>query len=101
MVAPKRSACSRNLRHQLRALDAIGEAGVVLDVGGDHELAHRHVAGDDERLEVGARGVDGGGEAGRAGADDHDLRAMPASVVGRRRGCPSSGGTVVVMRRQV
>ena len=54
-VAPKRVRLLAELLHQLRPLDAVGEAGVVLDVRGDHELAHRHVAGDDERLEVGAR----------------------------------------------
>src|SRR5690606_2205441 len=47
--------------------------------------AHRHVACDDERLQVSPAGVDGGGQAGRAGADDDDLAATgigPAPVGG-------------------
>ena len=61
------------LLHQLRALNALGEAGVVLDLGGDGELAAGLRAVDDERVEFGARRVDGGGQARRAGADDDDL----------------------------
>jgi hypothetical protein len=74
---PKRSAWARNFCHQLRALDAVGEARVVLDVAGEHQLAARRGAGDDDRLEVGARRVDRGGQAGRAGADDEHLTDRP------------------------
>ena len=45
------------LHHELGAHDALGEAGVVLDVGGEHQLAAgslRRLAFDDERREVGA-----------------------------------------------
>jgi hypothetical protein len=45
--------------HHLGPEDPLGEAGIVVDVGGQHELAARHVGGvaapasfDDERLEV-------------------------------------------------
>ena len=55
---------------ELGALDAFGPAGKVLDQRGDGELAAGLVAFEDERLEVGAGGVDGGGEAGAAGAED-------------------------------
>ncbi len=55
---------------ELGALDALGPAGEVFDQRGDGELAAGLVALEDERLEVGARGVDGGGEAGAAGAED-------------------------------
>ncbi len=51
-------------------LDALGPAGEVFDEGGDGELTAGLVAFEDERLEVGAGGVDGGGEAGAAGAQD-------------------------------
>ena len=47
--------------------------GIVLDVGGDGELAARLDALDQDRLQHGARGIDGGGVAGGAGADDDDL----------------------------
>ena len=55
---------------ELGALDAVGPAGEVFDKGGDGELAAGLVAFEDERLEVGARGVDGGGQPGAAGAQD-------------------------------
>ena len=42
------------LRHELGAEDAVGEAGVVLDVGREHELAAGADAFDDERMQVGA-----------------------------------------------
>ena len=69
--APNRSACLRSVVHQVGAHDAVGEAGEVLDVGGVHQRA----AGGDRALEhqrrqVGARGVDRGGVARRARADD-------------------------------
>ena len=54
------------LRHELGAHDPVGEAGVVLDVGREHELAAGADALDDERVQVGARGVDRGGQPGRA-----------------------------------
>ncbi len=69
--------------HQLRAVDALREARVVLDLAGEHQLAAGRGAREHDGLEVGARGVDGGGEPGRPGADDQDLgpRCGP-----RRRG---------------
>ena len=68
--------------HQLRALDAVGEARVVLDVAGQHQLAAGRRARQDDRLEVGPRGVDGRGQAGRPGADDDDLGVDPALAAG-------------------
>ena len=64
--------------HQLGTVDALGEAGEVLDLGGGRELAARGDAAGQEALEhqraqVGAGGVDGRGVPGRAGADDDDL----------------------------
>jgi hypothetical protein len=55
---------------ELGTLDAIGPAGEVFDQGGDGELAAGLVALEDEGLEVGAGGVDGGGEASAAGAEN-------------------------------
>ncbi len=55
------------------ALDAIGPAGEVFDEGGDGKLATGLVAFKDEWLEVGAGGVDGGGKAGAAGAEDDEV----------------------------
>ena len=59
--------------HQLGAENTRRESGVVLDVGGDGELAARLRALDDERLEIRARGVERGGESGRTRAENHDL----------------------------
>ena len=83
MRVPKRSACSRNFCHQLRTLDALREARVVLDVAGDHQLAAGRVAADHDRLEVGPRRVDRGGQPGRPAADD-DHVAVVAAAVGLR-----------------
>src|SRR6266581_4288973 len=71
LVAPRSGA--RGTLHELRALDAFRETGIVLDVGRDHELTARDGAGDDERLEVRPRRIDGGGQARGARADDDDI----------------------------
>ena len=55
---------------ELGTLDALGPAGKVFDQGGDGELAAGLMALEDEGLEIGAGGVDGGGESGAAGAED-------------------------------
>ena len=63
-----------HLGHEVGALDALGEAGEVLDVGGVHQLAAGlDRARDDERLEVRARRIDRRREAGRARSDDDDV----------------------------
>ncbi len=62
-----------HLLHEPGALDHLGEAGIVLDIGGGGELAAGLAAGDEQRLEHGAGGVDRRGVAGRAGPDDDDL----------------------------
>src|SRR5690606_3626404 len=59
--------------------------GIVLDIGGDGELATRLHTGDHHRFEHGPGGVNGGGVAGRARADDdglcvHDDRAVQIRV---------------------
>ena len=72
--------------HELGAHDPVDEAGVVLDLGGQHQLAAGLVAGgrglalDDEGVELGAGGVEGGGEAGRPAPDDDDLARAQASA---------------------
>ena len=57
-------------RHQLRAQDAVLEAGVVLDVARDHQLTAVGEALEHQRVQVGARGIEGRRVAGRASADD-------------------------------
>ena len=63
-----------HLLHQPGALDDVGEAGIVLDLGGDGELAAGLDARDQHRLQHGAGGIDRGGVTGRPGTDDDDLR---------------------------
>jgi hypothetical protein len=65
-------------RDELGAVDALGEPGEVLDVGGGRELAAGrdaagHEALEQDRPEVGARGVDRGGVGGGAAPDDDDV----------------------------
>ena len=68
--------------HEVWAEDAVREAWVVLDVRRQHQLTTwlvaraRRLAFDDQRVEVGPRGVDRGGQPGRAGADDDDLASV-------------------------
>ena len=56
---------------QLGALDPFRPAGKILDQGGDGELAPWLVAFQHQRFQVGAGGIDGGREAGAAGAEDN------------------------------
>ena len=81
-----------HLVHQGRAHDAVAEAGEVLDLGGVHQRAaggHRTL--EDQRLQAGAGGVDRGGVARGAGADDDHVaglghgRCTPRWGAGRRR----------------
>src|SRR6185312_5119975 len=75
------------------------ETREVFDLGGEHELTAVHMAGEYDRREVRAGGVDGGGQAGRAGADNDDFcmgrghgasfntkRANPDAPAGHRAG---------------
>ena len=56
--------------HHRRPEYPVRVAGVVLDVARDHELPTPVEALDDERAQVGAGGVESGGIARRATADD-------------------------------
>jgi hypothetical protein len=63
-----------HLLHQPGALDRLGEARIVLDIGRDHELAAGLEAGDQDGLEQGAGGIDRGSIARRPRADDDHFR---------------------------
>jgi hypothetical protein len=58
---------------EVGALDALGPAGEVFNQRGDGELAAGLVAFEDERLEIGARSVDGSGESGAPGTEDDSV----------------------------
>jgi hypothetical protein len=62
-----------HLLHQPRALDDVGEAGIVFHVGGDGELAAGLDALDQYGFEHRARRVDRRGVTGGAGTDNDDL----------------------------
>src|SRR5690349_17723301 len=70
-----------HLLHEPRALDHVGEAWVVLDVGSDRELAAGLDALNQDRLQHGTRRIDGGGVASRTRADDDDFRVGSLSHV--------------------
>ena len=62
-----------HLLHQPGALDDLGEARIVLDVGGDRHLPAGLAALDDDRLEHCTGRIDGGRVAGRSRAQDDDF----------------------------
>ena len=59
--------------HELGTQHGVGEAGEVLDLGGQHELAARVDALQHHGLQVGPGGVQGGGQTGGAGPQDDDV----------------------------
>ena len=69
-AGPEALGLGAELGHHLRPHDPLGVAGVVLDVGRVLQLAAPLEALEDERLEVGARGVERRRVAGRPPADD-------------------------------
>ena len=56
--------------HQLVAVDPFGIARVVIDFGGGGQLAARFDSFVENGIQIGARGVDGCRESGRAAADN-------------------------------
>src|SRR3954466_7454947 len=77
---PEALGLSAELDHHLRAHDALGVAGIVLDVGRVLKLAAPLEAFDDERLQLGASGVERGGVAGGPAADDDQVLDLLAAV---------------------
>ena len=65
-----------HLLHQPRALHHVAETGIVLDIGGDGQLPAGLHALHHDRFQHRARGIDRGGVACRAGADDEHLCVM-------------------------
>ena len=62
-----------HLGHQLRTLDAVAESGEVFHRGRGCQKPAGLLSGDEQGIEVRARGVDGGGPSGATGSDDDDL----------------------------
>ena len=92
-------------RHQIWPLHAVGVPRPVIDFGGSHQLPALRHAGNQHRREIGARGIDGGGIPGRAGAKNqqtgvldgqgrsHDGASLRRSTAKRRlsRKCAREG----------
>ena len=57
---------------QFGPAQTIGEARIILDFVRDGNLPAQLTAGDDDRRQLRAGGVQSGGQAGRAGANNHD-----------------------------
>src|SRR5262245_47950598 len=74
-----------HLLHQPGALDDVGEAGIILDIGGDGELSAGLDALDQNRLQHGAGGIDRSRIAGSARTDDDELGSVSLA---HRRGTP-------------
>jgi hypothetical protein len=70
-LRPEASRLFLHLVHELRTQDPVGEARVVLDVGGEHQLASGLEALQKQGFEVGPRGIERSREPGGAGSD-HD-----------------------------
>ena len=68
-------------------LDAVDGGGPVVDFGGRHELTAVVHARDEHGLEVGASGVDGGGEA--AGPDPRTMSLLCLASMGKISGGPA------------
>ena len=62
--------------HQRRALHAVHVGGPVVHLGGGGELSALRHAGDEHGVQVGARGVNGGGVASGARAEDQNFRVL-------------------------
>ncbi len=73
-----------HLFDQLGPEDAVREAGVVLDLGGDGELAAGLRAFEHDRRQVGAGGVERGGQPGRAGAENGETVVRGDGIPGAR-----------------
>ncbi len=80
-----------HLLHQPRSLDDVGEAWIVLDIGGDGELSARLDALDQHWLKHRARGVNSGSVAGGAGPDDDDLGVVGGGLACRGLVCRRHG----------
>src|SRR5690606_34031478 len=63
-----------HLLHEPGALDNVGEAGIILDIGGDGQLTTGLQALDHHRLQHGAGRIDSSRIAGGTGPDDDDFR---------------------------
>ena len=74
-------------RHQFVAVHAIGKAGIIFDDAGGGEQAAGLLAGEHERLEIGARGVKRRRPARASRTDDDHFLHKPRKVMRELTGC--------------
>ena len=84
-AGPEALGLGAELAHHLRPHDPLGVARVVLDVGRVLQLAAPLEALEDERLEVGARGVERRRVAGGPAADDDHVLDFSSPLPSSRR----------------
>ena len=92
--------------HQVGPLHALGVGRPVVDIRGGHQLAALGHAGHQQRLQIGARRIDGGGVTRRAGAEDEDFGVVVShwETLGIRGVCATIYGDVqffTFVRRRV
>jgi len=76
--------------HQLGALHAVHVSWPVVHLGGGHQLAALGHASDQQGLEVGTGGIQGGGVTSRAGAENQNLGVL-CGCGHVRQSCERSG----------
>jgi hypothetical protein len=72
-LGPESLGLGAHVGHQLRSHDAVPESREVLHHGGHHQLTAGLEPFDEQRLQVGARGIERGRQSGRARPDDRDV----------------------------
>ena len=59
--------------HEFVAVDAFRKAGKILNDAGGCKQAAGHASGEDQRLQIGAGGIEGGGQASATGTHDDNF----------------------------
>ena len=72
-MRPKFLRLLAEILHQLIAIDALRKARKILHFRSRGELAAGQNALNDEGLEISTASINGRGETGTAGTDDHDI----------------------------
>src|SRR5207245_11361006 len=72
--------------NQFIAINAVGKTRVILDDGGGRQQSARVFASQDQRFQIGARGVQGGGPSRATRTDDDNFFHRAAKVSFSREG---------------
>ena len=77
-----------HLFHEFGTHDPVDEAGIVLDLGRQHQLAAGRDALDHQGLQIGAGRVHRGGQTGGTGSDDDDVTDVLRHVLHTLQNAP-------------